>query len=76
MDLKKIRSMNDEELIFYLKHIQNRTADVCNICNKEATKIIKIENTDTFQTKKLCGICEECYSDLLNTLKTSDLDWR
>lgn len=76
MDLNKIRSMNDEELLTYLKNLAHKDVSKCTGCGNTGTKVIKIENKETFQTKKLCGICDKCYIELLNYLKCSDINWK
>lgn len=75
MDLKKIREMDDIKLAKFLKEIQSRNTGVCCMCGKLAYKVVKIENKDKFQTKKLCGVCDTCYPKLLNFLGVSDIDW-
>lgn len=75
MDLDRIRKMNDEELTKLLRQLSARGSKNCIKCNKPIRFIIKIENQDTFQTKKLCGLCEECYQELLNEFNLCDLEW-
>ena len=76
MELDKIRKMSDEELTKFLKQLSSRNTKSCAKCNKPSDFIIKIENQDTFQTKKLCGLCEECYEDLLSILGVYDIEWK
>lgn len=76
MNIDKIRKMNDEELECYLKHLTNRSVNECSRCSKPSSKTVKIENKSTFQTKQLCGLCEDCYDELIDWLGTSDLNWR
>ena len=75
MELNKIRNMSDDELLKFLKQLSNRGTKFCLKCNKPTAFVIKIENQDTFQTKKLCGLCEDCYQQLLDTLSVYDIDW-
>ena len=75
MKLDKIRNMSDEELSKLLKQLSTRGSKSCTKCGKPADFIIKIENQATFQTRKLCGLCEECYDDLLSDLGLYDIDW-
>ena len=76
MKLDRIRNMNDEELAAYLKRLSNKRSDnLCIKCNNKADFFVKIENCDTFQTKKLCGLCEDCYNNLLEHLGTFDVIW-
>ena len=76
MDFDSIRKMNDEELSKYLRTISNKRGDsVCLKCDKKAVFFIKIENSNTFQTKKLCGLCEDCYKKMLKDLGAYDIIW-
>ena len=75
MDLDKIRKMNDEELSKLLKQLSSRGNKFCKKCNKPAAFNIKIENAETFQTRKLCGLCEDCYKDMLDYLQLYDIEW-
>lgn len=75
MDLQKIRNMSDEELRIYLVNLSNRNTSKCSACNEPATKVVKIENKETYQTKKLCGICDECYKKLVKQLNTTEIGW-
>lgn len=75
MDFDKIRSMTDEELSVFLKQFSSRGSKICIKCNKPAVFMIRVENTKAFQTKKLCGLCEDCYQDLLNKFELFDVDW-
>lgn len=75
MDYNKIRSMTDEELSVLLKQLSARGSKTCIKCNKQSTFIVKVENTKTFQTKKLCGLCDDCYQDLLQSFDLFDVDW-
>lgn len=75
MDLDKIRKMNDEELSKLLKQLSTRGSKFCKKCNKPAAFNIKIENAETFQTRKLCGLCKKCYQDLLEHLELYDIEW-
>ena len=76
-DLDKIRNMTDEELARYLKRLSNNRGDrTCSKCGKTANFVVKIENTEAFQTKKLCGLCDKCYQELLNYLELYDIIWK
>ena len=75
MDLDRIRKMDDEELSKLLKQLSARGGRACIRCNKPVTHIIKIENQETIQTRKLCGLCQECYEELLTHLGLYDIDW-
>ena len=75
MDFDKIRKMNDEELSEFLKQLSVRNSKFCKKCNKPADFYVKIENAKTYQTRKLCGLCEDCYKDMLDYLQLYDIEW-
>lgn len=75
MDLQRIRNMNDEDLKEYLNFISNRNTTRCSVCSQGATKVVKIENKETYQMKKLCGICDDCYMKLVKQLNTTEIEW-
>ena len=74
-DYNKIRSMSDEQLEMFLQSLKKRNVNVCMKCNKPTKMVVKIENKTSIQTKSLCGLCENCYTDLLEYLGTYDLGW-
>lgn len=75
MNYDKIRSMNDNELRAFLQGYSKRNRNVCLKCGKPSKRVIKIENKEAIQMKTLCGLCNECYTDLLEYLGTYDLGW-
>lgn len=76
MDIKSIREMTDEQLENFLKSITIKAQKNCCICGLKSTKIIKINDKEKFQTKKLCSICDNCYKNMIdNYLKVSDIEW-
>lgn len=75
MDLQKIRNMSDKQLEKFLKNLSKRDCNKCSICEKECTKVIKVDNKKEAQSKQLCGICDECYEKLLDFLQTTDISW-
>lgn len=76
MDLDKIRKMNDEELEIYLKTLSDRLNSTCGKCGKgKGNYVINIKSKREKQQKKLCSICDNCYSDLLDYLGVSDILW-
>ena len=75
MNYDKIRNMNDNELKTFLQGYSKRDTHTCLYCGKETTKVIKIENKESLQTKALCGLCNECYEKFLEDLGTYDLGW-
>ena len=76
MDLEKIRKMNDEELESYLKNLTKRNNTNCVKCGKvSANYTINIQNKKKIQQKKLCSLCNDCYTDLLDYLGVCDILW-
>lgn len=76
MDLNKIRNMSDEDLELYLKSLSNRKTNSCFKCGKtNANYTVNILNKKKAQQKKLCSLCNDCYSDLLDDLSISDILW-
>lgn len=75
MDYEAIRKMNDRELAEFLRGISNRDTSKCSRCNRAPRYHIKIENLKTYQTKRLCTICEDCYKQLLKDMKAVDIIW-
>ena len=75
MDLDKIRKMNDIELMNYLKTLSNKKS-VCAKCGEASPNYtINIQNKKKIQQKKLCSLCNNCYSDLLDYLGVCDILW-
>ena len=74
-DLDKIRNLSDEDLKKFLKNMEKRDTNSCPACGKRTTKIIKVNNTETFQTKMLCGLCDEHYEQFLDQFKILPIMW-
>ena len=75
MNYDKIRNMNDNELKAFLQGYNKREVKTCLYCGEVSTKVIKIENKESLQTKALCGLCNKCYEKFLEDLGTYDLGW-
>ena len=74
--LNKLRGMSDEELTNYLKNLSGRAGSNCVKCGKpNANYTMNIQNKKKSQQKKLCNLCEACYTDLLEYLGTCDIIW-
>ncbi len=75
-EIEKIRKMSDEELIEYLNKLRSGKSNNCIKCNSpKSNYVIYVKNLKKCQQRKLCCLCKECYDDLLNHLKTIDIDW-
>jgi len=76
MNLDKIRSMNDKELQLYLKSLSDRNNRTCLKCGKaNVNYTINVQNKKRMQQKKLCSLCDVCYSELLDNLGLNDIIW-
>lgn len=80
MNLDEIRKMNDYELSCFINsRTQKKEYQVCCKCGKDV--YTKKERIGLFvykgcycQSFKLCTICNECYTDLLDYLGVKDID--
>lgn len=71
-----IRNMSDKELYTFLNNISNQNGRVCCKCGQIVFKdqrITLFRNVDV-ATKKICCLCKECYSDLLDYLGVNDCE--
>lgn len=75
MNLDRIRNMSDEDLQAYLKSLGDRKSSNCIKCGNSADYVINVQNKKHFQQKKLCSLCTECYSSMLDQLGVSDIIW-
>lgn len=76
MELDRIRNMNDDELKAYLQHLSSKKLNMCLKCgNVNAQYTINIMNRKKTQQKKLCNLCNKCYTDLLDYLGIEDIMW-
>lgn len=75
MNYDKIRGMSDKELTIFIEGLKGRSLKKCTKCGAEVRKVIKIENKDSVQTKALCGLCNDCYEEILEYLELFDLGW-
>lgn len=74
MKLNDIREMNDKELNSFINKITNNNGRVCCKCGKiifKKERITIMINRDIV-SKKLCCICKDCYTDLLDYLEVND----
>lgn len=76
MNLDKIRNMSDRELENYLKSLTSKRGNDCVKCGKtNSNYVLNIQNKKKIQQKKLCNLCDTCYTDLLDYLGTCDIIW-
>ncbi len=82
MNLNEIRNMSDEQLRLFMNSLTQRNNIFCakcgNIVSSFGRKNINVGIYDKHsgqKVKKLCGLCNSCYSDLLDYLSVSDVNW-
>lgn len=82
MDLDAIRNMPDDELKKFIGKLSQTKGSMCVKCNqvcfKDNKKTIYIGDYNPHngqRMKKLCALCNDCYSDLLDYLAVSDVNW-
>jgi hypothetical protein len=81
MDLDTIRNLDDEQLKKFINDLSQRNNVFCAKCGNvinHKTKFninIGIYNRYGQKVKKLCSLCDGCYSDLLDYLSVPDIDW-
>lgn len=82
MNLDEIRNMSDEQLRLFMNGLSQRNNIFCSKCGDlikhTERKNINIGIYDKSmgqKVRKLCSLCNECYSDLLDYLGISDIDW-
>jgi hypothetical protein len=74
--LNVLRQMTDEQLTEYLKSLSGRASGNCVKCGRtNANYTVNIQNKKKTQQKKLCNLCESCYTDLLEYLGTCNIIW-
>ena len=81
MDLDTIRNMNDEELRRFLnRRTQTRDYETCAKCWEKVSKkegrvgIYVYKGYYKVNNRKLCYLCLDCYSDLLDYLGVNDIE--
>lgn len=81
MNLDSIRNLNDDDLKKFINDLSQRNNMFCakcgNIINyKNKYNInVGIYNKNGQKQKKLCCLCKNCYSDLLDYLCVPDVEW-
>lgn len=74
MKLDDIRKLNDKDLNSLLINISNNNGRVCCKCGIIVYKNdrITLMKNEGINTKKLCCICKNCFSNLLDYLGVND----
>ena len=76
MKINNIREMSDRELYTFINNISNQNGRVRCKCGKivfKEDRITLFRNVDV-ATKKICCLCKDCYSDLLDYLGINDIE--
>ncbi len=76
MKIENIRNMSDKELYSFINSVSNNNGRVCCKCGRIVYKEQRItlsRNVDV-ATKKICCLCKDCYSDLLDYLGINDCE--
>ena len=84
MKLSEIRKMNDNELKAFLMRMQNGNY-FCSKCGQYVHPHEKVNiyinrygvgkyHCGTIQ-RKLCSLCNDCYTDMLDYLGVQDINW-
>lgn len=75
MNVNDIRNMSDEELRKFLNTVSQKNNQICCKCGKALTRKNKIGiYVFKSENRKLCNLCKDCYTDLLDYLAVCDVD--
>lgn len=76
MKLDNIRNMSDKELYTFINRISNNNGRICCKCGQIVYRDsrVTISRTIDVAPKKVCCLCKECYSDLLEWLGVNDCE--
>lgn len=75
MNISELKKMEDKEFISYITKIQRSKTPFCIRCGELAIQKRTLSVTkDNIKVKKLCTLCENCYSDLLDFLAIPDVE--
>lgn len=74
--ISSIKEMSDKELYAFINQVSNNNGRVCCKCGKIVYKNerVTISKTVDVAAKKICCLCKDCYSDLLDYLGIADID--
>ncbi len=76
MNLNNIRNMSDKELYTFINNISNQNGRICCKCGQIVYRDNRVTISRTFDVtpKKICCLCKDCYSDLLEWLGVNDCE--
>ena len=74
MKLNDIRKMSDKELNTFINKISANNGRVCCKCGNIVYRDnrITLNRTIDITNKKICCLCKDCYSELLDWLGVND----
>lgn len=75
MKISDIKNMSDKDLYSFINNVSNNNGRVCCKCGKVVYKnerVTLMKNVDV-ASKKICCLCKDCYSDLLDYLGINDV---
>lgn len=81
MNLDKIRKMNDKQLYAFIKNNSSERKKIyyCEKCGVNIMgrnrRNISVTNSYVNHAKRVCSLCDNCYSDLLDYLGIPDINW-
>lgn len=77
MKLCELKKLEDKEFIEYISNMQRTKSTFCircgDIVTRDDRRTISVSK-DNIKVKKLCTLCEGCYSDILDHLGVADVD--
>lgn len=76
MKLNNIREMSDKELYTFINKISNQNGRICCRCGTIVYKEnrVTLSRTIGVAPKKICCLCKDCYTQLLDWLGINDCD--
>lgn len=77
MKISELKKLEDKEFIKAISEITRNKSQFCLKCGKVITindrRTISVSK-DNIKVRKLCTLCEECYTDMLDNLGIADVD--
>ena len=77
MKISDLKQLEDKEFIKYISNMQRNKSMFCIRCGEVISpfqrRTISVSK-DNIKVKKLCTLCEGCYSDMLDHLGIADVD--
>lgn len=77
MNLCELKKLEDREFIEYISRMQRTKSTFClkcgNVVTRDNRRTISVSK-DNIKVKKLCTLCESCYSDMIDYLSIADVE--